>query len=187
MENGLHEEPNASRRAFLCRLLAVAPAMLLPALWSRAEASGDARTLAFRHTHTGETLRVVYRADGGYRPDALRQIDHLLRDFRTGDEHPIDPQLLDLLHEVACEAGSNGVFEVISGYRSPETNARLRSGSNGVAKGSLHMQGRAIDFRLTDVPTSTIRDTARALKRGGVGYYGKSDFVHLDTGRFRTW
>ena len=182
-----HQKTNASRRAFLRRLLAAAPVLLLPAAWGREAAARDERTLSFRHTHTGETLSVVYRAGGGYRPDALRQVDHLLRDFRTGEEHPIDPQLLDLLHDVAREAGSNGVFEVISGYRSPATNARLRRNSDGVAMGSLHLQGRAIDFRLTDLPTAAIRDTALNLKRGGVGYYGKSDFVHLDTGRFRTW
>jgi uncharacterized protein YcbK (DUF882 family) len=130
---------------------------------------------------------VVYYSDGGYLPEALRQINHLLRDFRTEEIHVIDLNLLDTLHDLAASTGSGGVYDVISGYRSPATNAQLRKKSNGVAKRSLHMLGRAIDVRLADVDSKILRDAAIRLKKGGVGYYARSDFVHLDTGRFRTW
>jgi uncharacterized protein YcbK (DUF882 family) len=175
------------RREFLCRLLLAVPAALLPSAWNRVLAGPEQRALSFRHTHTNETLSIVYWSDGAYLSNALRQIDHLLRDFRTAETHPIDPALLDILHRVANEAGSRGVYEVISGYRSAETNAKLARGNGGVAKRSLHMQGRAIDVRLTGVRTAVLRDVALGLKLGGVGYYGRSDFIHLDTGRFRTW
>jgi len=169
------------------RLLAAAPAALLLTPGRPATAGSERRALSFRHTHTGESLLVVYYEDGAYLPGALRQIDHLLRDFRSGEVHPIDPRLLDLLHETARAVGDHGDYEVISGYRSPATNAALRSKSDGVARRSLHMQGRAIDVRLTGVDSAVLREVALDLKRGGVGYYVKSDFVHLDTGRFRTW
>ncbi len=155
----------------------------------RPAAAEDAaeRFLAFRHTHTGERLRIVYFARGGYRPEALGQIDWLLRDFRTGDTHTIDPRLLDTLHALCLSCGKE-TLEIISGYRSPQTNAMLRrTGGGGVAQRSLHMDGRAIDVRLAGCDTARLRDAAIALRRGGVGYYPKSDFVHLDTGRFRTW
>ncbi|HLE65999.1 MAG TPA: DUF882 domain-containing protein, partial [Burkholderiales bacterium] len=108
------------------------------------------------------------------------------RDFRTGETHPIDPRLLDTLN-VLCALCGGGVFEVISGYRSPKTNAMLRGAGGGVAEHSLHVEGRAIDLRLTGFRTARLRDAAIALGRGGVGYYPKSDFVHLDTGRVRNW
>jgi uncharacterized protein YcbK (DUF882 family) len=145
------------------------------------------RRLAFYHTHTSERLNVVYAENGDYVPGALAEINHLLRDFRTGDVHTIDPRLLDLLHTVQVRTGSRGRFEVISGYRSPHTNESLRNRSNGVAQNSLHLRGQAIDVRLTDVETAHVRRAALDLARGGVGYYPASDFVHLDTGRFRAW
>lgn len=157
-----------------------------------ASASGYAnlsneRALSFRHTHTGETLNIVYWRNGTYLPGALGTINHFLRDFRTGDEIEMDPELLDLLHTVYERTGSRGHFEVISAFRSPKTNAMLRAKSKGVAKRSQHLLGKAIDVRLTDVPIEKIRKVALGLGIGGVGFYSKSDFVHLDTGRFRTW
>jgi uncharacterized protein YcbK (DUF882 family) len=141
----------------------------------------------FAHLHTGERLSVEYFSAGSYLPDALDAVNRLLRDFRTGDVHAIDPGLLDILFAVRRETGTTRYFEVISGYRSPATNAALRRKSEGVASGSLHMQGRAIDVRLGDVPLSTLRRTALRLGGGGVGYYPESNFVHLDTGRVRAW
>ncbi len=111
----------------------------------------------------------------------------MLRDFRTGDVHKIDPALLDLLYDLQERAGATRPFEVISGYRSPQTNAALRRRSHGVAGSSLHMQGQAIDIRVGDVPLASLRRAALALRQGGVGYYPASNFVHVDTGRVRTW
>lgn len=145
-----------------------------------------ARELAFRHTHTGERLRIVYFAGGDYVADALRELEWLLRDFRTGTTHPIDRSLYDTLHALAGRCGP-GTFEIISAYRSPQTNAVLRKASHGVAEHSLHIEGRAIDIRLPGFDTARLRDAAIALGRGGVGFYPQADFVHVDTGRFRTW
>jgi uncharacterized protein YcbK (DUF882 family) len=145
------------------------------------------RGLAFANLHTGEKLDLVYRERDGYVPDALASLDRLLRDHRTGEVHPIDPALFDLLFDVRATTGSRGVFEVISGYRSPATNATLRSRSHGVAQRSLHLVGKAIDVRMRGVPTATLRRVALAMKRGGVGFYPGPDFVHLDTGRVRFW
>jgi len=145
------------------------------------------RGLAFANLHTGETLDLVYRERDAYLPDALASLDRLLRDHRTGEVHPIDPALFDLLFDVRAAVGRRGVFEVISGYRSPASNAALRSRSHGVARRSLHLVGRAIDVRLRGVATSELRRVALAMGRGGVGFYPGPDFVHLDTGRVRFW
>jgi uncharacterized protein YcbK (DUF882 family) len=145
------------------------------------------RELKFTHTHTGERLAVEYFSGDTYLPDALATINQFLRDFRTSEVHAIDPGLLDLLHGLTGLTGTRQPFQVISGYRSPATNEMLRSHSEGVAAGSLHMQGRAIDIRLADVSLSTLRQAALAVRGGGVGYYPVSDFVHVDTGRVRTW
>jgi uncharacterized protein YcbK (DUF882 family) len=146
------------------------------------------RRLAFHHTHTGERLSVVYYADGMYIESSLAQLNRLLRDHRTDEVRPIDPELFDFLDEVQRATGGRGTYEVISGYRSPRTNAMLREvGGGGVARKSQHVLGKAIDVRLSDVATRELRDAALHLQRGGVGYYPKSDFVHLDTGRIRHW
>ena len=168
-------------------------ALMIPAALSMVKPSlsfasvSESRTLSFRHLHTNEKLTIEYYADNQYQPEALKKINYLLRDFRSKEVYPIDPKLLDLLYSVKQATGSNGVYEVISGYRSPKTNKMLRGKSKGVAKRSLHMQGKAIDVRLTDVNTYSVKRAALALKEGGVGYYKRSNFVHLDTGRFRTW
>lgn len=173
-----------SRRTFVGMLLTVAPT-LLPSRVCGSPAGS--RALSFNHLHTGEQLTVEYCTAGQYLPDALAAVDHLLRDFRTNELHTIDPLLLDLLHDLTGRTGSRRPFEVISAYRSPTTNQLLRRRSEGVAAGSLHMQGQAIDIRLADVRLGSLRDMACAMRRGGVGYYPASDFVHVDTGRVRTW
>ena len=147
----------------------------------------EAYPLSFYHIHTAETLAVTYRENGALVPDAIAAITHFLRDFRTGEVHDIDVKLLDtlsLLHEAAQRRGH---FEVISGFRSPRTNEALRRITDGVAAGSLHMSGRAIDVRHTGIATNELRAAALELARGGVGYYPTSNFVHIDTGAFRTW
>jgi len=180
-------DPNAPRRAFIVRMGRLLAGAAAAALCGRLPATTQARELPFRHTHTGESLSLLCISADAFDADGLGRVDHFLRDFRTGEVHEIDPGLLGFLRDLHRATGSHGVFEVISGYRSPETNSMLRGKSREVAKKSLHMQGRAIDVRLTDVATDELRDAAIRLKRGGVGYYRKSDFVHLDTGRFRTW
>jgi len=153
----------------------------------RQVAAGATRALRLDNLHTNETLSVEYFAAGRYLPDALSAVNHVLRDFRTDDVGDIDPALLDLLHGLAATVGSRQAFQVISGYRSPATNERLRQRSSGVASGSLHLLGQAIDIRLADVPLTTLRDAALLMRSGGVGYYAASGFVHVDTGRVRSW
>lgn len=144
--------------------------------------------LSFYHIHTGEKLRVVYREHGELVAGALDEINHVLRDFRTGEVLPIDVALLDQLYTLDSSFGPpHGHFEVICGYRCAKTNEALRHATSGVAKDSLHVSGRAIDVRHTATSTAKLRDAAIALQRGGVGYYHDSNFVHVDTGRFRTW
>jgi len=147
----------------------------------------DSRTLKFVHTHTGETLSTVYYRDGGYRAAELARVNHLLRDFRTGDVHRIDPAVLDILFDLQRLADRDEPFQVVSGYRSPRTNEELREHTSGVAAHSLHIQGRAIDVRLTGFPTHKLHGLALGMRRGGVGLYTRSDFVHLDNGRVRCW
>src|SRR5579862_3415039 len=146
--------------------------------------------LRFYHTHTGERLDIVYRRGDQYIPEALDELDHFLRDHRTGDVRHFDPRLFDLLHDLTASLGdSGGEIDVICGYRTPWSNEFLRTRSvhTGVAQHSLHMQAEAIDIRLPGIPTSELRDAALRLHRGGVGYYRSSDFVHVDVGRVRRW
>jgi uncharacterized protein YcbK (DUF882 family) len=148
---------------------------------------GLSRRIALLNLHTDERLNIEYFRDGAYLPNALSSIESCLRDFRTGQRHVIDPGLMDYLVEVAHALGVDPAFSVISGYRSPQTNAYLHEKSTGVAQHSLHMEGRAIDVRVAGVDCASLATHALDLKRGGVGYYRASDFVHLDTGAFRTW
>jgi uncharacterized protein YcbK (DUF882 family) len=174
-----------SRRHFVTALAAAVPIIAAPRhLFAR---SVGIRALRFTHTHTGERLAVEYFDGGSYLEDALATVNHFLRDFRTGDVHTIDPGLLDLLFSLTDLTGTGQPFQVISGYRAPATNEMLRHHSDGVASGSLHTQGLAVDVRLADVPLAKLRTAALAVRGGGVGYYPGSDFVHVDTGRFRTW
>jgi uncharacterized protein YcbK (DUF882 family) len=176
----------SSRRLFLQGLgsalaaATVAPGRLLAG-------PREERLLSFVHTHTHERLTVPYFADGAYLREGLSTLDAFLRDHRTGDEHAIDPALYDILNDLRLATGTRSPFHVISAYRSPRTNSMLRENGRGVAKGSLHLQGRAIDVRLADVSSASLRDAAVELQRGGVGYYRGPDFVHVDTGRVRRW
>jgi uncharacterized protein YcbK (DUF882 family) len=172
------------RRRFVVGSLGAAAAL---SRVGRSAAAVEAHRLSFYHIHTAEKLSVTYREHGEVVPAALDEINRYLRDFRTEQVHDIDVALLDALHALFTEFDSRGNFEVISGYRSPRTNAALRHATSGVAENSLHIQGRAIDVRLTSAKTTALRDAARALKAGGVGYYAESNFVHLDTGNVRTW
>lgn len=181
MNRGLHPRIAPRRRFLRAAGLACLGLPIAPRAWAAAP-----RSISFYHTHTGERLSLVYFERGAYVPQALASINALLRDFRTGDTADIDPGLFDTLYALNLACGA-GTFEVISAYRSPYTNALLRSRSHGVARDSLHTQGRAIDVRLAGRDTRTLRDAAIALGAGGVGYYASSDFVHLDTGRVRTW
>jgi uncharacterized protein YcbK (DUF882 family) len=149
--------------------------------------SVDERRLSFYHTHTQKTLEITYSMGGAYLDSALLEINEFLADFRTGDAIEMDPELLDLIYDVRESLGSDAAFEVISAYRSPKTNEMLRERSGGVARKSQHLLGKAIDVRLRGVPTIELRDAALSLQSGGVGYYEKSDFVHIDTGRVRRW
>jgi uncharacterized protein YcbK (DUF882 family) len=177
-----------SRRNFLRGVLIGVPAAAALGGPGRALASTlETRSLELVNTHTAESLKADYFLGGSYCEQSLFALNHLLRDFRTGDVAPIDPQLFDLLHGVAVLAGKEPRFEVISGFRSPATNAMLNGRSSGVARRSLHMEGRAIDVRLQGCATDRLRDLALSMQAGGVGFYRKSDFVHLDTGRVRTW
>jgi uncharacterized protein YcbK (DUF882 family) len=182
-----------SRRRF-CALGAMAgAALLLPRGASAAVSSAlrsDMKQLSFFHTHTGETLETSYCCDGRYEPAALAEVNHFLRDFRVNEEHAIDPRLLDLLHTLYGELQTKDRYNVISGYRSPRTNSMLRErGGNdtGVAVHSLHMVGKAIDIRVPSVPLGELHKAALSLKLGGVGFYPKSNFVHVDVGRVRQW
>jgi uncharacterized protein YcbK (DUF882 family) len=169
--------------------LAMIPGILVASLLLSAEPalSIDERKLSFYHTHTAKSLDVVYARGGEYIDSGLNEIELFLSDFRTGDRRTIDPSLLDLIYELRESLGSNGTFEVISAYRSPQTNEMLRRSSSGVAANSQHTVGKAIDVRLRGVELVRFRDAAIAMQRGGVGYYEESNFVHVDTGRVRRW
>ncbi|MDQ7247230.1 YcbK family protein [Dongia sedimenti] len=174
------------RRLLGAGLAAAAASLISPAAFASQGPSGE-RTLAFYNTHTDEKLKATYARGNAFDKGALKDINHILRDFRTGDVHPIDLQLLDLLAELHRKTGSKQPFQIISGYRSPKTNSMLNSESSGVAKRSMHLDGKAIDIRLADVKLRTLHETAVSLKRGGVGMYTASNFVHVDTGRVRYW
>jgi uncharacterized protein YcbK (DUF882 family) len=156
----------------------------MPAL---AAAVPQPRRLRFVHTHTGEALTTTYFDGTDYDAGALLEVNHLMRDFRTGDIQVIDPPLLDILWNLQALADRDATFEIICGYRSPATNAMLHQRSTGVAEHSQHLLGKAIDLRITGYPTARLGEHARSLALGGVGYYAASDFVHVDTGRVRFW
>ncbi len=141
----------------------------------------------FRNQHTGESFNGVYRIGNRYMPEAFEQINAVLRDFRTGEIFPIDPRVMDIIFALRDKTNNNTPFEVLSGYRSPKTNAMLAKHSEGVASNSLHMTGQAIDIRMPGFSTKKLSDLGYSLRAGGVGYYAKSNFVHLDTGKIRRW
>lgn len=167
-------------------LLAALGALGLAGPAARAAAAAP-RTLSLLNLHTGERLSTTFFERGAYVPQAMAALDHLLRDFRTGDTHVMAPDLLDLVSVLAITLAPGEEVHVISGYRSPKTNAALRAHSDGVAAGSLHMRGLAMDIRLPGIGLGSLRDSALALARGGVGFYPASNFVHVDVGRVRHW
>lgn len=138
------------------------------------------RQLALYNIHTGDTFEGTYWRENQYDPKALERLIHVLRDRRNNKKHPIDPRLFDALHRLQSTLGTKDPFQVICGYRSPETNAKLHKASKKVAKNSLHLQGKAIDVNLKGVQLKELSNAARSLKVGGVGYYPKSNFVHVD-------
>lgn len=184
------QQPELSRRRFLRAGLGACAVLALPMGASTAHAAirrPFEKKLSFLNLHTGERTQAVFWANGRYIPESMRAINHVLRDHRTGDRRPIDPQLFDLLHLLQHKLGTKQEFHVISAYRSPATNAKLAEQNGGVAKNSMHTHGKAIDIRLPGRKLSDIRAAAMSLQMGGVGYYPSSNFVHLDTGNFRYW
>ena len=183
----LCEEPlsdhGQTRRRMVFAGAAAGALLLAPA----AALAARPRALDFYHTHTGKRLRVTYAEGERLIPGALHEINEFLRDFRSGEAHPMDPELLNILHQLQQTTGGKGPYEIISAFRSPQTNNTLRANSDGVAQRSLHMEGRAIDVRLQGVETRQLRQAALALQAGGVGYYQRSNFIHVDTGRVRFW
>jgi uncharacterized protein YcbK (DUF882 family) len=180
------------RRSFLKSSVVLASALSVPAFSRAADAAKapalpDERTLRLYNTHTGETLRSIFWAEGSFVPEALNDINKLLRDHRNNSVATIDPQLLLLLNQISAQFGSQHVLHVISGYRSAETNRKLAAQSGGVARHSMHIEGKAIDIRLPGQDLKALHRVALAVNRGGVGYYPDSQFVHLDTGRPRHW
>jgi uncharacterized protein YcbK (DUF882 family) len=180
---------SADRRGFLKHGLLFSAAL---GFWSPTLALADepvrkGRSMHFTNMHTQESFKGEYWYDGEYIPGAFSEIKTVLRDYRTGDRFPIDPRLMDVLYVVQRRLDNFSPFNVFSGYRSPRTNAMLRETTDGVARGSLHMQGQAIDVNLPGTRLPTLQKAGIRLRSGGVGYYPSSDFVHLDTGRVRNW
>ena len=180
--------PLPHRRSVLAKVgTALFITSLKPALASTVPPA--ARSLDLHNIHTGERLSIDYWANGTYVPDALAAINKILRDFRTGDIQPIETNLLDALVRLHAKLETSKPFEIISGYRSPATNAALhaKSEESGVAVKSLHMRGMAVDIRVPGRPLILLRNAALSERAGGVGYYPQSDFVHVDVGRIRRW
>lgn len=176
------------RRAFLkSSLLLAAPSLSIPALAKTAQAVPGERTLRLYNTHTGEKVNTVFWAEGQFVEDGLKDLNKVLRDHRNNKVAQMDPELLLLLTQLNDKLDNNRELHIISGYRSPESNAKLHAASNGVAKRSLHMDAKAIDIRLPGKDLKMLHKAAMSLKGGGVGYYDSSQFVHMDTGRVRYW
>jgi uncharacterized protein YcbK (DUF882 family) len=178
-----------SRRSFLVAGALVAGGCLFPGAAASAvrKMAAPEKSLSFFNPHTAEKLSTIYWREGGYVPAALEEINHFFRDHRTQDVHPIDTGLLDLLHNLRRKLKTDAQFNLICGYRSPETNAMLRKKSRGVAKKSYHLTGQAVDIRVPGLKTATLRKAALTIEGGGVGYYPKSGFVHMDVGPVRFW
>jgi uncharacterized protein YcbK (DUF882 family) len=181
-----NDQLNPQRRRFLAAGLAAAACVAAGPAFALVT-PGRPRTLKLHNLHTGERLSTDYWAEGQYIPGGLEEISKLLRDHRNGASHAIDPKLLDLLHTVHGKLETPAPFHVISGYRSPASNAKLAAAGSGVAKHSMHMDGKAIDIRIPGIDLLNLHKAAKSLKGGGVGYYATSNFVHMDVGRVRYW
>lgn len=155
--------------------------------WAAAMAGAETRRITLKNIHTEETLDAVYWEKGRYIPEVMVEVNRVLRDYRTGDVHHIDPNLMDLLGSISAKVENRTPFQVISGYRSPHTNEAMHEHSRGVAKNSLHMEGQAIDIHLEDVNLTHLHKAALDIGRGGVGFYPHSNFVHVDVGPVRRW
>jgi uncharacterized protein YcbK (DUF882 family) len=174
-----------------CALVAAAAMLAMSALHPAAATVTTGpegqRRLELTNLHGGEQLTVTFHDEHDIAPDALAALRHLLRDYRVNEQHDMDFDLFLQLTDLARQCGVPAKYEVISGYRSPATNAKLRAAGHAVAEHSQHMEGHAIDVRLKDCPLPRLRDLALAARRGGVGFYPRSNFVHIDTGRVRSW
>ena len=184
-----HPCARSLRYFWICASLLIAGGFLFP---SRSFADTNPATPEYRlrlfHTHTNERIDIVYRQGEQYVTEAVDRLDHFLRDHRTGDVRMLDPRLFDLLHDLAASVGKpDAEINIVCGYRTPWSNEFLRRTTVGVASHSLHMEGEAIDIRIPGIPTEQLRSAALGLHRGGVGYYPKSQFVHVDVGRVRWW
>ena len=184
--NKIQHSQQPSRRLFLKSIAGATASLASVPAWSRLQRT-QIRTLDFKNLHTGETLRSTYWAEGEYLREEMTLVDRILRDHRTGEVIDMDTRLLDILYVMQQLVKVTGPYHVISGYRSPASNEKLRAANNGVAKHSLHMQGKAIDINLPGCELRDLRNAALSLQAGGVGYYPKSNFIHVDTGKVRRW
>lgn len=195
LENFFHSDATneqlvLQRRGFLKFGLAGIAAMTVPTILSgTAQASNNYATwrIAFRHSHTGESFSGVYRVGNKYLPEAFERLSYVMRDFRTSEVFPMDPRVIDILSVIHRKMGATESYEALSGYRSPRTNSMLRHETRGVASNSFHMYGQAVDIRIPGHSSDKIRKMAKSLEAGGVGYYPRSNFVHIDTGKVRSW
>lgn len=177
-----------NRRIFLRSAAAITGSSIVPTAFANLTSATEVeKELHLYNIHTGEFVKTTFQQAGQYDQQGLDQLDHLLRDHRSGESTLISRTLLDDIHTLQQLFKPNQAIEIISGYRSPKTNERLRAMGHGVAKRSLHMQGKAIDIRIPGINLRQVRKAALALKSGGVGYYPKSGFIHLDVGRVRQW
>jgi len=189
-KTGLLHDKMLDRRDFMKGGLAAMLAASVP-LIGAADANAITNFASWRVNlrfyHTGESFSGVYRVGDRYLPEAFERMNYVLRDFRTGEVFPMDPRVLDIISRLQQKIGTSQPFEILSGYRSPKTNNMLRNSSSGVARNSYHMYGQALDVRMPGYSTRKLRNHAQSLRSGGVGYYSKSNFIHIDTGDVRSW
>ncbi len=184
------EQLKVQRRDFMKMGLVGAVGAMAPFVKTRSVLAANNNStwkIAFRHAHTGESFSGVYRVGDKYLPEAFERINYVLRDFRTEEVFPMDPHVVDILSIIHRKSGARVPFQALSGYRSPKTNAMLGKKTRGVASNSFHMYGQAIDIRIPEFSSRKLRNAAKSLEAGGVGYYPRSNFVHVDTGNVRTW
>lgn len=185
-----NEQLDLQRRNLLKCGLAGIVAATVPVISTRsAMASNSYATwrISFRHARTGESFSGVYRVGDKYLPEAFERLSYVMRDFRTNEVFPMDPRVIDILSVIQRKMGTSESYETLSGYRSPKTNSMLKHETRGVASNSFHMYGQAVDIRMQNYSTDNLRRAALSLKAGGVGYYPRSNFIHVDTGKVRTW